>query len=283
MADLETLTLAFIESHPADAARVLETLPAAESAALFERVPARLGAPVLAAMLPPTAARNVTALGDERGMGLLSLLGAQAAVAVLRHVPEPRRSHLIDGLPTATAVASRMLLGYPEDSVGAWADTDIVALPPETRVADALARVRVAHDDASVVHVVGPGERLLGVVDLVTLVRATEPSDVGQLMRRTDAILAAVAPLAGAASHRGWERASVLPVVERGDRLIGVLRRGTLARALARADRPGRSEGERGLAEMLARGYWDALSGIVSAAIGLLPSTRPLKGGTDEH
>src|SRR3989304_3643921 len=77
MADLETLTLAFIESHPADAARVLEPPPAAGSAALCERVPARLGAPVLAAMLPPTAARNVTALGDERGMGLLSLLGAQ--------------------------------------------------------------------------------------------------------------------------------------------------------------------------------------------------------------
>jgi magnesium transporter len=283
MADADSLTLAFIEAHPADAARVLEALPAADSAALFARVPPRVGAPVLAAMLPPTAARNVLMLDDARAMALLSLLGAQGAVAVLRHVSEPRRTALIDGLPTATAVASRMLLGYPEDSVGAWTDTDIVTLPPEARVDDALARVRVARDDASVIHVVGPGERLLGVVDLVALVRAPDSADVGQLMRRADAVIAAVAPLAGAASHRGWERASVLPVVERGDRLIGVLRRGTLARALARSMRQTSDPGGAGLVEMLARGYWDALSGIISAAVGLLPRARPVQEKTDEH
>lgn len=283
MADADALTLAFIEAHPADAARVLEALPAAESAALFARVPARLGAPVLAAMLPPTAARNVLALDDERGMALLAALGAQAAVAVLRHVPEPRRSTLIDGLPTASAVASRMLLGYPEDSVGAWTDTDVVTLPPESRVPDALARVRVARDDASVVHVVGPGERLLGVVDLVALVRAPESADIGQLMRRVDAVLAAVAPLTGAASHRGWDRASVLPVVERGDRLVGVLRRGTLARALARGAGHANDRVGAGIAETVARGYWDALSGLMSAAVGLLPPVRRIKEEADEH
>jgi len=283
MADAESLTLAFVEAHPADAARVLETLPAAESAALFARVPPRLGAPVLAAMLPPTAARTVLSLEDERAMGLLSALGAQAAVAVLRHVSEPRRTTLIDGLPTAAAVASRMLLGYPEDTVGAWTDTDVVTLAPEVRVGDALARVRVARDDASVVHVVGPDERLLGIVDLVALVRAPESADVGHLMRRADAVVAAVAPLAGAASHRGWERASILPVVERGDRLIGVLRRGTLMRALARTTLQPADAGAAGLAETLARGYWDALSGVISAAVGLLPRARPVREEADEH
>ncbi|MCZ7565545.1 MAG: hypothetical protein M5U08_18585 [Burkholderiales bacterium] len=283
MADAAALTLAFIEAHPVDAARVLETLPAPESSALFARVPPRLGAPVLAAMLPPTAARNVLALDDERGMALLAALGAQAAVAVLRHVPEPRRSALIDGLPTVSAVASRMLLGYPEDSVGAWTDTDIVALPPEARAADALARVRAARDDASVVHVVGPGERLLGLVDLATLVRAPETADMGQLMRRPEAVLAAVAPLGGAASHRGWLRSSVLPVVERGDRLVGVLRRGTLARALARGGGRASVVVSAGLAETLGRGYWDALSGIISAAVTLLPPAQRIKEDSDEH
>jgi predicted transcriptional regulator len=102
-------------------------------------------------------------------------------------------------------------------------------------------------------------------------------------MRRADAVLAAVAPLAGAASHRGWERASVLPVVERGDRLIGVLRRGTLARALARSGTAPAARDGAGLAETLARGYWDALSGIVAAAVGLLPPARPVHEETDER
>ena len=41
MAEAQTLTLAFVSSHPADAARVLEGLPAADAAALFASLPAR--------------------------------------------------------------------------------------------------------------------------------------------------------------------------------------------------------------------------------------------------
>ena len=46
MASADTLTIAFLEAHPARAARVLERLPGPEAAALFTRVPARVGGPV---------------------------------------------------------------------------------------------------------------------------------------------------------------------------------------------------------------------------------------------
>jgi len=233
MADAEDLTHAFLDAHPFDAARVLEALPAAEAAALFGRLPPRLGGPVLAAMLPPTAARVLGSLDNDQAMALLASIGVQPAVAVLRHVQDPRRARLIDGLPTAVAVASRMLLGYPEDSVGAWADPDIVALPPETTVGDAISRIRVGTTDIARVHVIGPGERLLGMVELATLLRAQETAHLGALIGEPQAVLAAVSSLVGAATHRGWEFAASLPVVERGDRLVGVLRRATLMRALS--------------------------------------------------
>ena len=57
MANPESLTLAFVTAHPAEAARILERLNASDAAALFDRVPARAGAPVLTAMLPSAAAR----------------------------------------------------------------------------------------------------------------------------------------------------------------------------------------------------------------------------------
>ena len=111
MAEPEALTLTYITAHPAEAARVLERIPGADAAALFATVPARAGAPVLTAMLPSAAARILSSLHDEPALALLTAAGVQAAVTVLRYIPEARRSRLLEGLPTATAVASRVLLG----------------------------------------------------------------------------------------------------------------------------------------------------------------------------
>ena len=124
MADPDLLSHAFLAAHPDDAARVLEQLPGEDAAALFERAPgtarrtgARRDAPLHGGALPAAA------WTPARAAMLLAPISVPAAAAVLRHVPEPRRTQLLDALPTATALACRALLGYPEDSVGACVDT----------------------------------------------------------------------------------------------------------------------------------------------------------------
>ena len=57
MARTRELSLAFAETHPSDAARVLEHLPVTDATAFLTLLPARLGAPVLRHMLPTSAAR----------------------------------------------------------------------------------------------------------------------------------------------------------------------------------------------------------------------------------
>ena len=66
-----------------------------------------------------------------------------------------------------------------------------------------------------------------------------------------------------AAAHPGWEHGSALPVVEPGERLVGVLTRDALARALRRAARRRRAARDATLPVLLARGYWQALSGLL--------------------
>ncbi len=277
MASAETLTLAFVSAHPARAARVLERLPAPEAAALFGRMPARAGGPVLAAMLPPTAARVLNGLDDAAALALLTILGAQSAVGVLRHLAEPRRSRLIGGLPTATAVASRLLLGYLEDSVGGWVDPDVIAAAPECSAGEALARVRGGGEaEVEQVYVVDPEQRLLGVVELPVLVRSAETAALASVMRTPLGALSASAPLASAAEHEGWERAAVLPVVERSGRLLGVLRRPTLRRALAQTAGAGVEADEATIVGLLAHGYWDAVAGLAEAALALFPRIKPV-------
>jgi magnesium transporter len=268
-------TNAFMRSHPADAAQVLQSVSPSEAAALFAAVAVRVGAPVLAAMLPSAAARSIDALEDERAMALLGALGAQPAVLVLRHVAEPRRTRLIAGLPTTVSLTSRLLLGYPEDSVGAWADAQVIALPGETRAGAALERVRNADDPAERVFVVGPGQRLAGWLKLGVLLRAPFGAPLDSLMERVDAVLGAQTPLAGAASHPGWQRSAALPVVEADERLLGVLTSDALARARRRTTPRTRADGPDSVPGVLAQWYWETLSGMVQAGATLLPRVPP--------
>ncbi len=285
MADVDrdsALSLAFMRTHPAAAARVLEGLPAAAAGALFERVPARVCADVLGAMLPRQAAGCIAGLGDARILELLPPLGTQGTVALLRHFPEARRRTLIAGLPTGAALASALLLGYTEDTLGAWADPDVVTLPAETTAAAALERLRQVSSLHAQVFVVTAARQLGGVVAWHTLARAPAAATLGTLLQRPLAVLPAHSPLAGAVAHPGWELASALPVVEPGERLVGVMTRDALARAL-RESSPSAPLGSTptALPAQLAAGYWLALSGLVESALALLPRVPPVLKDND--
>lgn len=268
-------TNAFMRAHPADAAQVLQSVAPTEAAALFAAAPVRVGALVLAAMLPSAAARSIDALEDERAMALLGALGAQPAVLVLRHVAEPRRTRLIAGLPTTVSLTSRLLLGYPEDSVGAWTDAQVVALPGDTRTGAALERLRNADDPAERLFVVGSGQRLAGWLKLAVLLRAPAGVPLDSLMERAEA-LAAQTPLAAAASHPGWQRSTALAVVEADERLLGVLTSDALARASGRATPHARTDAAQSVPGVLAQGYWESLSAMVQAGATLLPRVPPV-------
>lgn len=273
----QPLTLAFMRSHPLPAARVLEALPTTEAADLFARVPARLGASVLAAMLPQRGARVIEALGDERALELLVLMATQPTVVLLRHMPEERRRRLIAGLPTAASLASSLLLGFTDDSLGAWVDPDVIMLGAETRVADALERLRLAPGGHAMVFVTDAARRLVGSVPLEALLRAPAAASLATLMQHPVAVLLAHAPLAGTVAHPGWDQTSLLPVVESGERLIGVMTRDALARALGRAAPAPTATAPTSLSGLFAGGYWQALSGLLGAGLALLPAVPPLE------
>jgi len=277
MADAESLTLAFVSAHPAEAARTLERLDSADAAALFERLPARAGAPVLTAMLPSAAARVITALETDTALSLLSGTGTQTAVMILRQISEPARNQLVGALPTAIAMASRLLLYYPDDSVGAWIDPDIVMFPPDTTVAEAIARIASGKEpQVELVFTVDRDQRLTGVASLHELLRATGVTMLANIAQKPQAVLSAGTTISGIARRRGWQQAPTIPVTDRSGQLIGVLRRSALDRALARSNQLARPDSDQPLPAMLATGYWGAFSVLADTAISALPRAKPI-------
>jgi magnesium transporter len=279
VAEAEHLTLAFLDGHPAEAARVVDGLSAEQVAALFATISPHLGGPVISAMLPTTAARVLARLDERTTLALLSAAGAQAAVGILRHTPEPQRSHLIACLPPTTSVATQLLLGFPDDAVGAWTDPEVVALRPDIQAQAALAAVRtseVAEIDA--VYLVDGAQRLRGVLSLSVLLRAPDTTPISQLAQPPATTLAPMMPIAAAAGLHHWQRTTALPVVDHEQRLLGVLRRSGLALATqtrARAE-SGRASAA-SVTGVLAGGYWAVVAGLTGAALSLLPPVQRVR------
>jgi Mg/Co/Ni transporter MgtE len=276
----EALSFAFLESHPSDAARVLERLAPQNVSALVSDAPARLVAPVLRAMLPPFVARCLEPLQDEPVSGLLRSMGPQAGVAVLHYLPQARRNALLAQLPTGMGMAFRLLLGYPEDTVGAWMDPRVVVLAGDTPAVSALNRLREAQGEIdAVVFVVGAGQRLLGQVELPDLLRAPADHLLSRLMRPVRFTLPARASIHGVAEHAGWDDFQMLPVLERDDRFVGALDRGVMARALQRDRQAQPQAGYGDVLANLAGGYWLGVSSLIALVVAMLPVASRLPEG----
>jgi len=280
MARSEVLSFAFLESHPAEAARVLERLAPLNVAALLSDAPARLAAPVLRAMLPPFVARCLEPLPDQQVSGLLRGMGPQAGVAILHYLPDARRNALLDQLPTGMGMAFRLLLGYPEDTVGAWMDPRVVVLPADTTADSALRRMCEAQGEIdTVVFVVSAGQRLVGLAELPEVLRAPPDTHLSKLMRQMPFTLPARASILGVAEHEGWDDFQMLPVVERDDRFVGALDRGVMARALMRNRRAKPEAGYGDVVANLAGGYWLGVSSLIQLAVEMLPVSAPRPNG----
>jgi magnesium transporter len=272
----EELSFAFLEAHPVDAARVLERLLPQATAVLLAAAPARLTAPVLRQMLPLNAARVIEALDNPIASSLLRSIGPQAGVALLRHLSEARRKELLEPLPAAIAIVFRLLLGYPEDAVGAWMDPRVLAMPGDARVSEATRRVGLSDEGAvEDVYVVGKDQRLQGVVGVVDLLRADTLAVLRQIMRAPTDTLPAQALLAHVRDHQGWSWHRALPVVERGERFVGALRYAALRQALSREvpRQPERATDD--ALSALAGAYWYCVSGLTEAIVAILPLSRP--------
>ena len=97
---------------------------------------------------------------------------------------------------------------------------------------------------------------------------------LARLVRPSPHRLPAQALLAGLREHPGWREASTLPVVERGDRLVGALTHGALLRALSMEQGTPTPRRAEDTLVGIAGAYWFGVSTLIQALVGLLPVER---------
>jgi magnesium transporter len=153
-------------------------------------------------------------------------LDSDDAAYILEDLPAQEQVEILEKLPTQERVEIERILHYPEASAGRRMQTEFIAVPPSWTVGHAIDHMRETKelpDRFFELYVVDGGHKLLGAVGLDRLLRTKRPVPIADLMDPDRRRVRATEDQEEVA--RMFERYNLVaaPVVDEGDRLVGVL------------------------------------------------------------
>lgn len=280
------LSRTFLETHPGDAAVVLERLGPDTAAPLLAELPPQIAAAVIERTDPAAGAECLGRMAPARAAAVTAALPLDTAALLLRRLDPPAQGPLLEALPGRLATPLDLLLRYPEGTAGALMDPRALALPHDIPVGEALARARrAARHVLYYLYIVDRQHTLVGVVNLRELMLAPRKAPLAAVMRPHVARLSARADRGVIVAHAGWRDFHTLPVVDDRGAFLGALRYETLRRL--EDDGAAQRASQHPLTTVLTLGElcWSGLTlvfGDLADAIAAQSAPRP-PGGRDTH
>lgn len=228
----QALTRGYLDLHPYEAARLLESLPVADVRKLLESEPPGRAAKVLMRMNPDIASRIIEHMEVESFSQLVASLDPIPAAALLVRLDKKRLAIFLEQMPEKVSKEYQELMTYPPDTAGNLMDPRVLILRPDESVAEALTDLRAIKDrrihDVCVVDEHGT---LTGVITLQELAVADPEDTMRSLIREQPVGIPAVASRNEVVHLLDSLRLSTLPVVDIDGKLLGVIRYDALVRA----------------------------------------------------
>lgn len=232
-----SLALHFLEEEPQAGARRLELQEAEHSAALLHKAPAPIAAKVLAAMLPTFAAPVLALLDNEDAARLLKALTNADIAALLRQSQEASRHRLLGLLPLKKQTACHLLLSYPDYTVGAWTETDLLVLDHQMDAADAMLRLKKrAYSETRDIYLVNEKRQISGKLSVYDVLRASQTTPLARLMQPGPHSISGFTELNAALELPVWRGQDTVAVVNQQQALLGIIHHHQLRHALSRAE-----------------------------------------------
>jgi magnesium transporter len=274
----DELSRKFAVNHPADAARVLERARPEENAPFLEAIPIAAAANILQLMNVRLAAASLSAVEVERAALIIGDMPLYYAAHVLRHSNPVRVEFLIERLGEKIARPLRRLLRYREGTAGALADPQALTLPVDMTVADAQRQLRrLAGEVFYYVYVTDRDQRLVGVVTIRQLLLARPKQTLESIMQREPTRLPASSDLAGIAVNPAWQEFDMLPVVDKADAFLGVVRHKTIRQLASTVDSGQGLASAIDVALSIADMYWKSLAGLgAGLAVAAAAQRKPV-------
>ncbi len=257
----------FVSTHPAQSARVFESMPAPDAAEVLEGLPVDLFSGLLRCLSPIIGANVLALLPAEKAAEGLSATRTDAAAAILRTMGAEQRSSIMQHLSPDLRRGLGRLLRYADGSAGALMDPGVISIPEGLSVADALQQVRHHPEHALYyLYVVDEGQKLVGVVTFRDFMAARPDQLLASIAVREIASLPARASWQSILAHPAWKRVHALPVVETDGRFVGVIRYETIRKLEGKWDETRLEDQGARTAASLGELYGLGLRGLVDLA-----------------
>ncbi|SER04382.1 magnesium transporter, partial [Streptomyces radiopugnans] len=218
--------LEWLETHPPHViADELGRMDAVDAGVAFRLLDKDRALAVFEELEPVDQQQILQGLRDRSFLELVEGMDPDDRARMLREAPAKVAHRVLAGLSPNERRMTSALLGYPEGSVGRYMTPEVVALPQDLTVEQALRTVREKGPDAETVYtlpVVDAGRRLTGVVELRELVLNEPGTLVAELVVTEPASAYATDSAEDAARLMRETNDLNLPVVDSEDRLVGL-------------------------------------------------------------
>src|SRR6185369_6196946 len=132
--------------HPADLADIVEELSPDDRQAIFENINSEAAAEALSEVDPVIQASILESLDSEIAADIVEEMSPDQAADVLGDLDEKASEEILEEMEHDPQEEVRELLEFHEDSAGGMMNTEYVALPVYSTVADAVQAMRESRD-----------------------------------------------------------------------------------------------------------------------------------------
>jgi len=171
--------------HPADAAFVLESLPAEQRNAAWQLIQKERRGSILLELAEAVQTDLVELLSDDELIALGRKLPSTDFADLIENLPEDRAADVLDRLGASERQQVQTALSFPEDSVGALMEPDAVTVRNDLTLEEATASLRGRRglpEQLTSVFVVDRGNVLQGVLPLARLLLGEPGVKVAEVM-----------------------------------------------------------------------------------------------------
>ena len=242
----------FARHHPKEFAQSLVPLSLPDKQSILESLDEESMVAALARLPQPLAFELIDLNSDERIVRWLELASMDDATRLMLRVPEQRRSELLRRLQTNQ---KRRVLGrqmrLDKNSVGAIADKDLFWFPQTMSCGKVREYLKLNSEIAtSSAIVVDESERVLGLLDYLSLIQSNDEAPVGNCVINTVLIPDSSLP-PSVVNLRDWHRVDRIPVVDQNSKATGVLHWNRVSTEVSQTAEPSEPETYNILIEVL--------------------------------
>jgi len=227
----EAVREAVSEFHPEDIAELLEDLSAHEAVVLVRALPTDAAADVVERLSPQRQVLIFSAIDTGRAVELLGEMDPDDRVDLLQELDDEDARGLLAALehrePEAAEEVRELVRNEPE-TAGGLMTTEFAALPPETKVWEAMeAARRFGREEMAemlyYIYVCRPKGELLGVVSLRDLILSEPGQPLSEIMTENVVKVSAFDDQEKVAHAMARYDLAALPVVDNLSRMLGVV------------------------------------------------------------